>query len=194
MELNDIVSKLKVYPLAWSLAGVSLVVAVYLFLTASSVEALDSELQELKREVEALRWNSREGTDLSDDLIQVKELFAELESRLIDRSQIAANNGYFYTLAQGHDVEVVDVNQRDVLPENATPPANDIWTLNTFAVVPFRMVVNGLMTEMLDFFYLLDTSNRVVKIRSFDLKTDGNKEAGYMTMDLTLNVLAKAAK
>lgn len=190
MELSDITSSTKNYPIAWISGGLSLLLGLYFYFTFSSLSDYEQRLDDVEHEVSVLKSNFREGNDLEYDLDELKKGFVTVNERLIDRNQIANNNGFFYSLGQSHPVEILDVSQRTVIREKEKILPGEIWALKHFAVVPFEMKVVGLLTDIIDFLYTLDESERFIEVRSFRLNLSEKMEAGYMMMNLEINILA----
>jgi high-affinity nickel permease len=195
MQKSDIVASLRSYPIPWLCGFVSILCAVNLYLTGSAVAELESTRDAMSKEVAVLTNNLREGMDLNDHLERIRAASTKLDNRLIDRDQTAVNVGFFFSFAQNKPVEVTDVLQREAIVEKARPTPAEIWTLANFAVVPFEMKLVGVMNDMMDFLYSLEQSDRIIKVRSFDLaRGPSTMESGYMEMNLSLLLLAKTKK
>jgi Tfp pilus assembly protein PilO len=191
MEVSDLVDSFKRYPVAW-LAGVaSLAIGFFLYFTMGSLGELEQELEELEREVQTLKYNAREGADIEADFNRFAARFDAIDADLMDHTQIAKNNGFFYAFSQQHAVDITEVSQRPVIPEAANPPQGDIWTRKHYSVIPFQMQATGLLTDLTDMLYRFDASNRMMAVRRFELSTTPRPEVGYMMMSLELNVLGK---
>ena len=194
MEVSDIVESFKRYPIAWAAGFLSLVMGVYLYFTMDSLQTYEDQVFELEQEVQVLKSNGRQGTDLQEDYDRFKALFDRIDSSLMDHTQIANNNGVFYGFSARHPVEITAVSQRPVIGESANPPQGDIWSKKNFSIIPFTMTVNGLLTDIADMFYQFDKSPQLIGIRRFELTTTNKPEEGYMTMSLEVNVMGKPLK
>jgi high-affinity nickel permease len=193
MQKSDVVASLRSYPIPWICGLVGLLCVPYLYFTGDKVLQLETERDALRREVSILSTNVREGVDLEEHVKQIKGASDQLERRLLDRDQNAINVGFFFTFAQSHPVEISDVFQRATIAEKPNPTAAEIWTLKHFAVVPFDMKLIGVMNDLMDFIYALEQSDRIIRVRSFDLfQAPASKELGNMEMNLSLLLLAKS--
>lgn len=194
MEVSDIVDNLKRYPIAWGAGMLSLAIGGYLYFTMESLKTYEDQVFELEREVQTLKSNARQGADIEQDYDAFRKLFDRIDSSLMDHTQIANNNGVFYTFASNHPVEITAVSQRPVIEESNAPPKGDIWSKKHFSVIPFSMEVNGLLTDIADMFYQFDKVPQLIEIRRFELTTTLKPEEGYMAMTLEVNVLGKPLK
>jgi len=194
MQVSDIVDNFKRYPIAWGAGILSLAIGAYLYLTMASLKTYEDQVFELEREVQTLKSNARQGADIEQDYEAFKNLFDRIDSSLMDHTQIANNNGVFYTFASNHPVEITAVSQRTVIEETKNPPKRDIWSKKYFSVIPFSMEVSGLLTDIADMFYQFDKVQQLIQIRRFELTTTSQPEEGYMAMTLEVNVLGRPTK
>ena len=194
MEVSDIVESIKRYPVAWIAGLCSVALGLYLYFTMSSLTDYENQLFELEREVQTLKSNAKQGADIEEDFQRFSDLFTQIDKVLMDHTQIANNNGFFYNFAQNHPVEIAEVSQRPVIEEAQNPPQGDIWSKKHYSVIPFTMEANGLLTELTDMLYKFDASAQLIEVRKFELTTTSKPELGYMTMSLELNVLGKPIK
>ena len=191
MQLSDIITSAKNYPIAFISGILSILLAVYFYLSLNSLPEYQQQVDDLEREVNILKNNARDGTDLELDYTVFKDNFETVKSRLIDRYQIADNNGFFYSMGQGHPVDIISVTQKTAINESANPVPGNIWTLKHFPVIPFSMEVEGLLTDILDFMYVLNRCDRFITVEGFDLEIAPSREPGYMRILLNINVLGK---
>lgn len=191
MEVSDIVDSVKRYPVAWLAGAASLAIGGFLYVTMGSLGELENELYELEREVQALKYNAREGSDIEADHERFASMFEQIDAKLMDHTQIANNNGFFYAFGQEHAVDITEVSQRPVIAEATKIPPGDIWTRKHYAVIPFQMQARGLLTDIASMLYHFDASDRLIAVRRFELSTTPSPEAGYMMMTLEVNVLGK---
>lgn len=189
MEVSDITNSMKSYPIPWVCGFLSLLLGVYLYITLSSLPELEAKLSDLESEILVFRSNRNAGRTLEADLESLNELFDTVDDRLIDRNQLANNTGYFYSLAQEHPVEVLNVSQKSVISESEKKKPSSIWALKHFCVVPIEMEVVGYLTDVLDFLYILDASDRFVQVQSFSMSIANNREPGFVNLSLTVQVL-----
>lgn len=191
MQLSDITNSAKNYPIAFASGVLSILLIVYLYLSLNTLPEYEQRVSDLEQEVNILKNNARDGTNLELDSQVFKSDFEKARIRLVDRYQIADNNGFFYSLGQSHPVDIISVTQKPVINESAKPLQGNIWTLKHFPVVPFEMEVVGLLTDILDFMYVLNQCDRFISIESFDLEIAPSREPGYMKVLLGINVLGK---
>jgi hypothetical protein len=191
MELSDISTSAKNYPIAYGCGILGLLLLVYFYFSMSSLPEYQQKVTELEHEATVLKNNFRDGTDLELDYEVFKEGFGKVRNRLLDRYQIADNNGFFYSLGQSHPVEIISVSQKAVISETNEPVAGNIWALKHFSVIPFEIEIVGLLTDILDFLYVLDQCDRFISIESFTLEIATNREPGYMRIILGINVLGR---
>ena len=194
MEVSDLLDSLKRYPIAWISGIISLGLGIFLYFTNGSVTEYENQLFDLEREVDVLKSNNRQGADIEEDFQRLTEMFGSIESVLMDHTQIANNNGFFYSFTSEHPVEISNVSQLSYLEESPNPPLGDIWSTKHFSVIPFSLQAKGLLTELADMFYQFDVAPQLINIRRFDLRTTSVPEEGYMVMSLELNVLGKPSK
>ena len=191
MEVSDITNSAKNYPIAFIGGVVSILLIVYFYMSMNALPQYQQQALNLERELMILKSNSRDGIDLELDYEEFKDGFQQVKSRLIDRYQIANNNGFFYNLGQTHPVDIISVTQKPVINESAKPVAGNIWTLKHFAVVPFDIEVVGLLTDILDFMYVLNQCDRFISVERLDIEIAPNREPGYMRIILGVNVLGR---
>ena len=189
MEVSDITNSAKSYPIAFLGGVISILLIVYFYMSMNALPQYQQQVIDLERELFVLKSNSRDGIDLELDYEEFSNGFQQVRSRLIDRYQIANNNGFFYNLGQTHPVDIISVTQKAVINESAKPVAGNIWTLKHFAVIPVDIEVVGFLTDILDFMYVLDQCDRFISVERFDMEIASSREPGYMRVLLGVNVL-----
>ncbi len=187
----NITAFIKAFPLAWGAGFLSLILAVAIYFRMGAVEEKRDELFNLEREIGVIQANTREGLSMDDELSIIQDMVDSIDGRLVDESQIAINNGYFYERVADSPVNISDVVQLNTIVEKRRLTPEDIWALNHYSITPFEFQISGLLTDILNFLYDLKRSERLIHIRSFELQLDTQREPGYMLMEIEVNMLGK---
>lgn len=197
MEVNieTIKASYRKYPLAWWACGISIVLGLILYVRMPLMEQTRDALLLVQEDLAVIQMNFREGSGMTEDLEHIEDLIKSFQSRLTDSSQRARNIGYFDGfpgLFSGRlkSLQLTSINQMQSIAEKANLVGADIWGMRNYSVLPFEMTASGLLTEILDFLYLLKQGSVILNVRSFELSTDNRREQGYMTMRFTVNTVA----
>ena len=98
MSLSSISKKLRQYPVL-VVCGILFPLAIVLFvMRGPKIAQYESELSDLEREWKAIQLNLERSTGLDEDIDAVESGLEQIQGRLIEVEEVAANYELFYTL------------------------------------------------------------------------------------------------
>lgn len=170
MNSQQLIAKLKQYPLAVICSLVILVMLGLSFVRSGNLPELNAQYDTLQNEAETVRQNSSNAVDLPANLSELEKLVENVDSRLIDADAITANYRYFLSLGERSNISYV-----------ADPPAatyKSSTSLKKYALAEFTNVsIRGQYEDVLNYLYLLRTGDYLLRVDfiSISPKTGGKK-------------------
>ncbi|MES2693526.1 MAG: hypothetical protein V4773_08640 [Verrucomicrobiota bacterium] len=117
------------------------------------------------------------------NLAALREAIAQIEGNLLEEQSMEVNHGYFYRYERTTRVRLVRINQLASL----APAAG-----SRFKVVSFSLQVTGSYRNNMSFLRALETGPRILRIRNCAFERMEKDKTESITLDLLIDVLAKA--
>lgn len=184
----DIISKIKQYPIATVgfIAAVILAGAVYL--RAGQIPQLETRKTTLQTEVTKIDTNLKNAIGLEQDVEKVTSLQKEIDSRLLDASQVAANQLYFYNLEQAAGVRL---NLGALRQASAAKQFEGITAMKSYRVSTVDLVISGPYPNILDFLNRTLNGRFITRVDELNIATGQGPNQGSTEAKLRLEILTK---
>jgi hypothetical protein len=159
MNPDVILAKIKAYPLALSLLGGAILMAVIAYFREDSLtEAVDQNTA-MEQESKTIENNIIFGRDLDGNLKRLRDEQKNLASALIDPTNIIENQQYFYGFEHINGLHIIDPTQMHTDKDKA----------DTMSTTTFTMQATGAWEALTTFLYELETGPHLVRVSKFDL-------------------------
>lgn len=181
MNVQDILSKIKQYPIPVGGLIIALVL-VGVFMSRKGIyPVLDSEVKALETQLSIFNKNERNALNLSNDVARAKELLEDVRGRLMDRRDVASNQGYFYDLERISGVSIVDD-----IREKSERYCTSLPEPKNFDVIRFSIKVDGRFNEIMEFVNLLESGTHLSYVESFVMSSGQAGEIIRLELDLAI--------
>jgi hypothetical protein len=183
MNTQQILAKLKAYPLALSLFGVAILLAgwAYYRSTGAWVDAT-AALDQATQDSERFNQNVAAAEKIDEQITELTGDEKKFKDALINTSTTVLNEQYFYDIGKPSGVTIGDPTQ------GATEPHKDP---SAPTVTSFQLTASGHWDDIASFLYGLQTGPHLLRVNRFSLvKTPQSHSAVGDTnrLDLTLVV------
>lgn len=176
MNTEQLIAKLKQYPIA-VIGGIAAVVfAVVIYFTMGAPDSLRQEDAKLESQWATMDRNRTMAINLDTELAQAKKVVEAVKGKLISIQNKTANYQHFYQLEVASGATIINVFQEDV--PRAADPAKPSPTL--YNVVVVRLELQGTLEQVATFFEKLYSGDRVLRVDNYTL-TSGTGERGQAT-------------
>ncbi|WP_309396256.1 hypothetical protein [Cerasicoccus maritimus] len=180
MNSQQLIAKLKQYPLAVICTLVVLVMLGLSFLRSGNLPELNAEYDALQEEAEVISRNSSNAVDLTANLEELSKLVESVDARLIDADSVTANYRYFLGMGERSNVKYV----------NDPPAATYVKSarFKSYALAEFQNVaVQGTYQNVLNYLYEVRTGEYLMRIDSISItpKASGDKEEVVASLKIT---------
>ncbi|MGE9296215.1 MAG: hypothetical protein ACQKBV_08030 [Puniceicoccales bacterium] len=182
MNTEELIAKLKQYPLAVGCGVIVLIAAVLIFLRGGRLEVLETEYEEKLAKSELMSSNVNNAVDLEAHVTQINELVASVDSRLVDAEARPENYRYFLRLAENSQVNLTD--QSTAKKAVAESSGNSVYT-----TVTFDLVVSGEYKNVLRFLYNIRTGRYISRIDGMTMRPSQTAGAGDNVVTVDLKVV-----
>lgn len=147
---------------------------------------MTASYQTLQRSGEDMLQALTNHSRITEELATVKEALAYIDQHLIHEGDLPENMGYFYQLETVSRIRFQSLNQLSAMP----PPPEQ-----SYKTVPFTLRTAGTYRQVLRFLRELETGPRLFRVQTYSLvqgapPIDSVTEAGVVTLDITIEVLA----
>ncbi|GHB94260.1 hypothetical protein [Cerasicoccus arenae] len=160
MNTQQLIAKLKQYPLAVGCTLVLVVMLVLGFLRSDRLPELNTQYDALQQEAEKINSNSQNAVDLAANLEKLNALVSNIESRLIDTDANTDNYRYFLGMAERAGVNLVD-------PSTGTRKGDP--NMKVYPIVEFNLSISGSFENVLKFLYELRTGRHIMRVESLSI-------------------------
>lgn len=187
MNSQDIIKKLKLYPVA-SVAGIvtiALILAIYW-------RGMSHSAQQHRHEQAVEKWNQIEenvfknSVNLETHLENAKLISHDVKERLIRSSELAKNYQYFYRFENSTGVKILTLQQQPTAPR---PPGkkgnNEPKQKPQFSKVGYTMSATGGFHQTLAFLHAIEHGQHFFHLKEFALQR--SNEAGSRDITITMN-------
>lgn len=112
----------------------------------------------------------------------VTEALNFIDRNLLNEADLAENLGYFYQIETAARIRFSQLNQL-----SSQPPPPD----SQFRLVPFSLKATGTYRQVMRLLHELETGPRQLRIRNYTFAQAGGPEDDSVTMDLSVDLLAR---
>ncbi len=184
MNLQQLIAKLKVYPLALSLVGVAILLAGWAYWRSSGAlqDAYD-QLDQVTKDSELYNKNVSAGEKIDDHVGELNTDASKFKTALINYADVVLNQQYFRDVAEKAGVQILDPTQ-GTMAERGKDPAEP-------ALISFTLSASGRWDAIVTFLDGLQTGPRMLRINQFHLektKVMAGSTGPADLLNLTLNV------
>lgn len=176
MNAQQILAKLKQYPLAVGCVVVIIVMMGLSFMRGDRIVGLQNEAEQLQKQFDTILANAKDANELPENLDQIQALAEAIDSRVIDPDAKTDNYRYFLGMAEQANVNLVDPPTGQV-----SKPAE----MKVYPLVSFPLQVSGEFKDVLNFVYLLRTGKHIMRIDSLTLSP--RDSSGKYVVSMSLN-------
>jgi Tfp pilus assembly protein PilO len=186
VKTQQLLPKLKAYPLAISLALVALLAAGWTEYRQGDMDQADSDYKDASDQNEIVTNNLVAGRTLDAHLNQLGEDKKTIDAALIDPTQSVANQQYFFGF-ESTGVSILDPTEGNpIVSKDAAEPS----------ITPFTLSATGQWDNMVDFIYGLETGPRLLRFNTFRLEKSQQtlnvgSEPDRMVLTLSVEILGK---
>ncbi len=161
MNAQQILAKIKAYPLALALLGTAIVLAGWAYYRSGSLDDLHGELDTATAQNDEISNNVKEGINLKEQLDQLTAAVARFKPGLITPSAIIPNQQYFYDFEQSTGVQILDIAVAGSVP--GKDPAEP-------SVTTFKLGAAGSWDSILAFLNALQTGPHYLRFSQFRIE------------------------
>jgi len=183
MNSEQLLAKLKQYPLAVGCVLVIIVMLVLSFLRGDRISALQAEADQLQAQDEVIDANAKNAHELPKNLETLQEIAENIDSRVIDPEANTDNYRYFLGMAEAANVQLVDPS---------TGKVSQPKDMKVYPLVNIPLQVTGEFKNVLKFVYLLRTGNYIIRIdRMLLTPREGGGNVYRVSLNLETTGIAK---
>ena len=190
--MNQVMDKLKQYPVAVIGVIVLLLCAGVTFLRSGLVEELTVQEDELAARIQTINGNAKNSKDLEQDVAALDAYVVSINERLFDRKQRSINTAFFYSFEDRLDIVISSVNQ--LAAENPALMKGGPNELKRYSAVSYDIDVSGSFQEILAFLYEIHSMRgALMRVAEFQVDVAAGQGAtpGSLSAKLRLVVLAQ---
>lgn len=190
MDTQEIIEKLKQYPIATGGFILVIVLGIVYFLRKDVVSTLSEERDALQSEIAAMERNARFAVDLDQDLEKISELGDSLDSRIMDQSQRANNYRYFYSIETDSGAKMEDLRQMELTFDTAKWPDERPKTPD-FMPIEYNIRANGSFQNLVTFLNQIEYGKYLVRFDQvlLNLANTSTNELSAVELTLRMDVL-----
>jgi len=189
MSVEEIMAKLKRYPVAVGCTVLAVVLIVALYLRGSRVSILEEEMKQIDQEWKAIGDNKSRAVDLKTHLEKLNVISEKIDERLMSANSKAINYQYFYKLEKSSGVRIGDLNQLNTIGQRAQTGAVE---LELFQPIVFKVTAEGKFKQVLTFLYGIQHGKYFTIIKDFSCNGiigEDDEVQDLLNLSLTVQVL-----
>jgi Tfp pilus assembly protein PilO len=161
--------------------GLSLVLAVALWVLRQNVAALEKANRETSQEFAAMLSTLKAGPLVRQELARAQDAVQRIEGNLVIEKNLAENLWYFYKIHP--DSKEILTNLR---PLNSQPSADS----SDYKLVPFSLQLTGTFEQVAAYLLELETGPRLALVKSFKFWRP-QLGSPNLTLDLEVRLLGR---
>ncbi|ADE55295.1 hypothetical protein [Coraliomargarita akajimensis] len=187
--MSRLIEILKKFPLAVGASVLALLCVGVYMLRGGAVEAGEIEKEQMEARLRVIKANKKNAAGLEADTEGMEAIKTQIDERLFDRSKVAINTEFFYTLGEDVGVEIENVGQ---LPE---PPQilakGGVNELKEYSSIVYNLTVIGTNKELMSFLIRLHALDAVCRASNFRVSESGGADEPALQMMVQVFVLAE---
>lgn len=187
MNSQQLLAKIKAYPLALSLFGAAIVLAGWAYYRSGSLDDLRGEYDTVTVNNDQIASNVKDGINFKEQVDQLTAALTQFKPGLIKPSAVIPNQQYFYDYEQTTGVQVLDPieGQTTVSKDPAEP-----------SVTTFKLSASGSWENVITFLNALQTGPHFMRIyqysfERFPQERNAAPSSQPIRVSLTLEVLGQ---
>ena len=182
MTTDDLIEKLKRYPIP-SLCGLVVLAALLNFyLRMDMLTELDLEREKATLQARQVEDNIVAGSSLEDHVAQMRAHLENLEERVVNYSELATNLRYFYELESVTGVALSDLRQGKV--ESGEPGDR-----TELVGIDYSVMLSGSFAQIVAYLDELENGRQIYKLKSFNVQKGRDPSDSTLTLSLNLQLL-----
>lgn len=189
--MNQILDKVKEYPLAAISLVLFVALAIMLVLRGGVVDELTMQETELMARIQAIDTNVKNSNNLEQDLQILQRDSDLIRQRLFKRDQRAVNIDFFYSFEDQLDVVISEVSQLSV--EDPALAKGGPNALKQYSTIAYNIKVAGTFQEILELLHAIHQADAFIRVADFQVRvgTDQERKAEHLSAQLRVIVLAE---
>lgn len=189
--MNQILDKVKEYPLAAISLVLFVALAIMLVLRGGVVDELTMQETELMARIQAIDTNVKNSNNLEQDLQILQRDSDLIRQRLFKRDQRAVNIDFFYSFEDQLDVVISEVSQLSV--EDPALAKGGPNALKQYSTIAYNIKVAGTFQEILELLHAIHQADAFIRVADFQVRVGTNQErkAEHLSAQLRVIVLAE---
>ena len=190
--MNQILDKLKQYPVAVLAVFAILLCVGANFLRGSVVDELTVKEQELSSRLQVISGNAKNAKNLEEDVAALDVYVAAINERVFHRKQRSINTDFFYSFEDELDILISDVIQMstvDAALDRGGPNA-----LKLYSSISYDVKVEGSFQEILEFLHKVHSVDALLRVAEFQVNAPDGKKVGSGSLSAELRIVALASK
>ncbi len=190
---QQVVAFLRKYPVGIACAVLCLGLgAYYVFFVWDDIPAARTLLEDKKAQAERLTANITNASQLREQSEIVAKAFVEIESRLVQASELDTNLKFFWKIEADTGVKIIELRQSaPLMPQKDKKPA--------FSAVPYTVGVQGDYNQLVAFLRYAENGKHYCRINAATIQAPTATSAGsgeegarvdsHITLTLSLDLL-----
>lgn len=185
MTLQDLIEKLRRYPIPSACGAIVLVCFFAFYLRMNLLTDLEIENDGVQRELQQVEHNVTHGKTLAEHIEKMKELAVTLDTRVIKADELANNLRYFYEIEATTGVAIGELRQNLGVPAKGAPKT-------VLTGVDYAVHISGRFDQIVSYLNELEHGRHFYRLESFNLQrgrieaTGGNPAPVAMSLNLQL--------
>ena len=172
MNAQQILAKLKAYPLAVVLLLVTMALGGWAYYRSGMLDDLQGERDTVAAQNDQTSENVKDGENLKDQLDELTTAVAKFKPGLITPSAVIPNQQYFYDFEQTTGVQILDIEEAGSVP--GKDPAEPSTTT-------FRLGATGSWDNILSFIDALQAGPHYLRFSQFRIEKADQTRSGSGT-------------
>jgi len=191
MNAQQILVKIKAYPLALALLGTAIVLAGWSYYRSDSLDDLRGELDTVTADNDQTSTNVQDGINFKEQVDQLTAAVAQFKTALIKPDDIIPNQQFFYDYEQSTGVQILDpIEGGTVVSKDPAEPS----------VTTFKLSASGTWVNLITLLNALQNGPPFLRFSQFGLeraqqaRTAPGGDAGtseLIHLTLTIDVLGQ---
>lgn len=167
MSLSVISKKIRQYPLLVVSSIIIVLCGVLLFMRGPKTKFYEEEIIRLEREWGFIQTNLGRSMGLESDIDDLQNGLQQIQSRLMNPDEVAANYEFFFGLEERSGLEFEGFSQGAVNDGSSLKISKD--KLSHFQVLPYNISLSGTISQILTFMDLLDHQEFIVRLELINI-------------------------
>lgn len=180
MTTQDLIEKLKQYPIPTFCGMVILAAALNFYFRMDMLTELDLEREKANLHARQVEDNLVAGKTLEDHVEQTRVILENLEDRVVYHSELATNLKYFYELESATGVSLSNLRQ-------GQPESGSSGDRTRLVGIDYSVSLSGSFAQIVAYFDELENGRLIYKLKNFNLQR-GRDDSSGNTVTLSLNL------